>query len=165
MCIPCAEFNYFKRTYRSDLTGKIALVTGGRIKIGYQIALILLRSNALTIVTTRFPKDAALKFSKEQDFVAWKDNLHIYGLDFKYVPSTYEFCEFVTKKYPRLDIIVNNAAQTIRREPTFNEHLVNKEFDVGLEGLPEEVEKLLPTDFKNLQLNSFLEGQKQLKCA
>ena len=60
--------NYAKRSQRCNLTGKIALVTGGRIKIGYHIALILLRNEALTIVTSRFPKDAAIRFSKEPDF-------------------------------------------------------------------------------------------------
>jgi NAD(P)-dependent dehydrogenase (short-subunit alcohol dehydrogenase family) len=99
-----------KRNYRCDLRDKIALVTGGRIKIGYYIVLILLRNGALTIVTSRFPKDAAMKFRQEPDFEDWIDRLHIYGLDFKFVPSVYEFCDFIKSKYNRLDIIINNAA-------------------------------------------------------
>jgi len=110
MCIPCGDLNYYKRNQRCNLHGKIALVTGGRIKIGYQIVLMLLRNGAHTIVTTRFPKDAALKLSQEPDFNAWKDKLEIYGLDFKYVPSIYEFCDFIKQKYQRLDILINNAA-------------------------------------------------------
>ena len=88
----------------------MALVTGGRIKIGYQIVLILLRNGAHTIVTTRFPKDCALKLRSEADFEDWADRLEIYGLDFKYLPSIYEFCEFFKRKYTRLDILINNAA-------------------------------------------------------
>ncbi len=65
MCPACGDFNYQKRNYKCDLSNKVALVTGGRIKIGYQIAAILLRNGAFTIVTTRFPKDAAIRFSKE----------------------------------------------------------------------------------------------------
>lgn len=95
MCPACADLNYQKRNQTCDLTGKIALCTGGRIKIGYYIALILLRNGALTIVTTRFPKDAALKFSKEPDFQEWSHRLHIYGLDFKFLPSLYDFCDFL----------------------------------------------------------------------
>lgn len=72
--------------------------------------LILLRNGAHTIVTTRYPKDAAMKFMKEPDFEVWKDRLEIYGLDFKYIPSIYEFCEFMRSKYNRLDILINNAA-------------------------------------------------------
>lgn len=85
-------------------------MTGGRIKIGYQIVLILLRNGAHTIVTTRFPKDCALKLRQEPDFNEWWDRLEVYGLDFKYVPSIYEFCEFIKRKYRRLDILINNAA-------------------------------------------------------
>jgi NAD(P)-dependent dehydrogenase (short-subunit alcohol dehydrogenase family) len=110
MCEPCGDLNFFKRTYPCDLTDKVALVTGGRIKIGFQLVLILLRNGAHVIVTTRFPKDAALKFKSEPDFNSWYDRLEIYGLDFKYVPSIYEFCEFIKRKYRRLDILINNAA-------------------------------------------------------
>ena len=62
------------------------------------------------MVTTRFPKDAALKLKEEPDFKDWWDRLEIYGLDFKYVPSIYEFCDFMKRKYRRLDILINNAA-------------------------------------------------------
>lgn len=110
MCQECGDLNYMKRNQTCDLTGKVALVTGGRIKIGYQIVLILLRNGAHVIVTTRFPKDAALRLSKEEDFRSWWDRLEIYGLDFKYIPSVYEFCEFLKRKYRRLDILINNAA-------------------------------------------------------
>lgn len=71
---------------------------------------MLLRNGAHTVVTTRFPKDAALKLKQEPDFDQWKHRCEIYGLDFKYIPSIYEFCEFFKQKYNRLDILINNAA-------------------------------------------------------
>ncbi|HLO47279.1 MAG TPA: SDR family NAD(P)-dependent oxidoreductase, partial [Kamptonema sp.] len=68
LCPKCAEFNYQKRYQRTNLNGRIALVTGGRIKIGYQIVLRLLRDGARAIVTTRFPGDCAHRYSLEPDF-------------------------------------------------------------------------------------------------
>ncbi len=95
MCPECGDLNYMKRLQKCNLDGKVALVTGGRIKIGYQIIVILLRNGAHTIVTTRFPKDAALKLKSEPDFHEWWQRLEIYGLDFKHIPSIYEFCDFI----------------------------------------------------------------------
>lgn len=116
---------------------------------------MLLRNGAHTIVTTRFPKDAAKKLSMEQDFDKWCDRLEIYGLDFKYVPSIYEFCNFMRAKYNRLDILINNAAQTIRRDPALNEPIINREFDhTTFDHIDEQVfNKILPTDFKNIKIN------------
>lgn len=87
---------------------------------------MLLRNGAHTIVTTRFPKDAAIKLKSEPDFNDWYNRLEIYGLDFKYVPSIYEFSEFIKLKYRRLDILINNAAQTIRRDASLSEPIVKR---------------------------------------
>ena len=43
----------------ADLRGRVALLTGGRVKIGYQAGIKLLRAGAQLIVTTRFPRDSA----------------------------------------------------------------------------------------------------------
>jgi NAD(P)-dependent dehydrogenase (short-subunit alcohol dehydrogenase family) len=136
MCKTCGDFNYQKRTQTCNLSNKIALVTGGRIKIGYQIALMLLRNGCLTIVTSRFPKDTALRFSKEKDFDTFKDRLHIYGLDFLNLMSIYEFCSFMKSKYSHLDILINNAAQTIRKDSHFVKQLYLNEYnaDIPLNG-------------------------------
>ena len=72
MCPCCAELNYQKRFQTADLTGQVALITGSRLKIGYQAALMMLRSGATVIATTRFPKDSALRYSKEKDFISYK---------------------------------------------------------------------------------------------
>jgi NAD(P)-dependent dehydrogenase (short-subunit alcohol dehydrogenase family) len=150
MCEACAELNWLKRNQTVDMKGKIAIVTGARVKIGFEIALILLRCNASVVVTTRFPKDCALRFSKENDFMDWKDKLHIYGLDMRHIPSVIEFTEFVKEKYPRLDIIINNAAQTIRRPPVFYKHLIPNEVK-SLKDFKPEIQKLLPMDYTMLQ--------------
>src|SRR5690606_37995116 len=115
MCVECAEYNYQKRFQSADLTNQIAVITGSRLKIGYQATLILLRSGATVIATTRFPHDSAIRFSKEIDFNDWKDRLHIYGLDLRHIPSVEIFCKHIENKFHRLDLLLNNAAQTVRR--------------------------------------------------
>ncbi len=127
MCPECATFNYQKRFQTTDLNGMVALITGARLKIGYQSALILLRSGAHVIVTTRFPVDAALRFSKESDYSKWRERINIYGLDLRHTPSVEIFSNYIKKKYNRLDILINNAAQTVRRPPQFYTHLIKEE--------------------------------------
>src|SRR4029077_10182790 len=81
LCPECAELNFAKRTELADLRGRVALVTGGRVKIGYQAGLKLLRSGAHLIVTTRFPRDSAARYAREHDAGEWNDRLEIVGLD------------------------------------------------------------------------------------
>lgn len=124
MCMPCAELNYKKRFQTADLSGQVALITGSRLKIGYHATLMMLRAGARVIATTRFPKDSAIRFSKEKDFKQWADRLHIYGLDLRHTPSVELFAKYIEQKYERLDLLLNNAAQTVRRPPSFYEHLM-----------------------------------------
>ncbi|WP_426749191.1 SDR family NAD(P)-dependent oxidoreductase [Myxococcus sp. Y35] len=124
MCIECADFNYAKRTQRADLKGKVALITGARVKIGYQASLMLLRSGARVIATTRFPKDAAQRYLQEPDFSDWSHRLHIHGLDLRHAPSVELFAKYIEQTHERLDILINNAAQTVRRPPGFYGHLL-----------------------------------------
>ncbi len=124
MCSSCAELNYKKRFQSADLTGQVALITGSRLKIGYHATLMMLRAGARVIATTRFPKDSAIRFAKESDFKDWGDRLHIYGLDLRHTPSVELFAKYIEKKYDRLDLLINNAAQTVRRPPSFYKHLM-----------------------------------------
>lgn len=122
---------------------QVALLTGGRIKIGYQAAIKLLRCGcARVIVTTRFPRDAAARYAAEPDFKDWADRLEVFGLDMRHTPSVEAFTRFVLDRYDRLDFIVNNAAQTIRRPPRFYEHLLAGE-TAPFGTLAPEVRKLL----------------------
>ena len=127
MCPKCAELNYRKRFQTADLGGQVALITGSRLKIGYQATLMMLKAGATVIATTRFPVDSALRYAKEPDFEAWGQRLHVYGLDLRHTPSVELLCEHVARTYGRLDILINNAAQTVRRPPRFYSHLMHNE--------------------------------------
>jgi len=134
MCQPCAELNFAKRTERADLDLRVALVTGGRVKIGYQAALKLLRCGAHVIVTTRFPRDAASRYSRETDYGKWSGRLEIFGLDLRHTPSVEAFARELIGTHARLDFIINNACQTVRRPPAFYAHMMEGEV-AALEGL------------------------------
>ena len=142
LCPACAEFNFSKRTELADLSGRVALLTGGRVKIGYQAGLKLLRSGARLIVTTRFPRDSAQRYAQEPDFGEWGHRLEIFGLDMRHTPSVEAFCRHLLATLPRLDFIVNNACQTVRRPPGFYAHMMQGERAV-FEGMPESARKLL----------------------
>ncbi|XXF76954.1 SDR family oxidoreductase [Myxococcaceae bacterium GXIMD 01537] len=142
MCGECGDFNYAKRTQRAPLSGKVALITGARVKIGYQASLMLLRSGAQVIATTRFPKDAAQRYLREPDFEAWSHRLHIHGLDLRHAPSVEVFARHIEQTHHRLDILINNAAQTVRRPPGFYAHMQEGELR-RFDELPAEVRPLL----------------------
>lgn len=127
LCTSCADFNYRKRTELVDLSGRTALLTGGRVKIGYQAGLKLLRCGARLLVTTRFPRDSAMRYAQEPDFEVWRDRLDIFGLDLRHTPSVETFCTQLLQSEARLDFIVNNACQTVRRPPAFYAHMMQHE--------------------------------------
>lgn len=127
MCTDCGDFNYAKRFQTANVKGQVAVITGSRLKIGYHITLMLLRGGATVIATTRFPVDSALRFSKEEDFMEWGHRLKIHGLDLRHIPSVEIFCNFVEQQYDTLDILINNAAQTVRRPAGFYHHLIENE--------------------------------------
>lgn len=127
LCPTCATFNEFKRTETADLSGRVALLTGGRVKIGYQAGIKLLRAGAEVVVTTRFPRDAALRYAAEADFEQWGHRLSIYGLDLRHTPSIEALCHHLDTTRGRLDYIVNNACQTVRRPPEFYRHMMELE--------------------------------------
>jgi NAD(P)-dependent dehydrogenase (short-subunit alcohol dehydrogenase family) len=135
MCQDCGDFNYAKRFQEADLTDQVAIVTGSRLKIGYHITLMLLRAGATVVATTRFPVDSALRFSKEKDFNKWGNQLKIHGLDLRHIPSVEIFCKFIEHQYDRLDILINNAAQTVRRPAGFYQHLMANE-ELAFDTLP-----------------------------
>lgn len=143
ICPACAELNFHKRTELADLSGRVALLTGGRVKIGYQTGLKLLRAGAHLIVTTRFPRDSAKRYAQEPDFEKWAHRLEIFGLDLRHTPSVEAFCHELVTTHTRLDFIVNNACQTVRRPPEFYAHMMDGE-RAALIGMPSEVKKLLP---------------------
>ncbi len=142
MCVPCGDFNFAKRTELVDLSGRTALLTGGRVKIGYQAGLKMLRCGARLIVTTRFPRDAAMRFEAEPDFTDWSDRLAVFGLDLRHTPSVEAFCHSLCNTESRLDYIINNACQTVRRPPAFYAHMMARE-DASLASLSPAAQRLL----------------------
>ena len=97
----------------------MALVTGARVKIGYQAALKLLRAGAHVVALTRFPVDAAARYAQEADYGSFRERLQIHGLDLRHTPSVELFARWLGEQLPRLDYILNNACQTVRRPAGF----------------------------------------------
>jgi NAD(P)-dependent dehydrogenase (short-subunit alcohol dehydrogenase family) len=135
LCPECGALNYEKRFQSADLSGRVALVTGARVKIGYHIALKLLRAGARVIATTRFPRDAVRRYAEEPDRAAWWERLEVVGLDLRHAPSVELFADHLVRTRERLDVLVNNACQTVRRPPGFYAHLLEAE-QRPLAGLP-----------------------------
>jgi len=142
LCPACAELNYRKRSETADLRGRVALLTGGRVKIGYQAGIKLLRAGAQLIVSTRFPRDSALRYAAEPDFAEWGHRLEIFGLDLRHTPSVEAFCRHLLATRERLDFIVNNACQTVRRPPDFYQHMMALE-TAAADEMPESARRLL----------------------
>lgn len=117
LCPACAAESYVRRGEAVDLRGCQAIVTGGRIKIGFEVALRLLRWGARVLVTSRFPRDTIRRFAAQPDFSGYRDRLQVHGLDLRAVPAIELFAAHVTANYPRVDVLINNAAQTVRRSP------------------------------------------------
>jgi NAD(P)-dependent dehydrogenase (short-subunit alcohol dehydrogenase family) len=126
LCQPCAQENRARRDARTDLTGRRALLTGGRAKIGMYIALRLLRDGAHTTITTRFPNDAIRRFSAMPDSADWIHRLKIVGIDLRDPAQVVALADSVAADGP-LDILINNAAQTVRRSPQAYSELVAAE--------------------------------------
>ncbi len=137
LCPSCAAMSHAKRDARTDLTGKRALLTGGRAKIGMYIALRLLRDGAHTTITTRFPRDAVRRFSAMPDSSSWLHRLRIVGIDLRDPAQVIGLADSVAEAGP-LDILINNAAQTVRRSPGSYSMLVEAESSSLPEGsIPE----------------------------
>ncbi|HMJ91567.1 MAG TPA: SDR family oxidoreductase [Candidatus Acidoferrum sp.] len=142
LCPKCADLNFRKRTELADLRGRVALLTGGRVKIGFQAGIKLLRAGAQLIVTTRFPRDSAARYAAEPDFAEWGHRLEIFGLDLRHTPSVEAFCRHLLHTRERLDFIINNACQTVRRPPDFYAHMMERE-NTSVKELSEKARALL----------------------
>jgi len=128
------------------------------VKIGFQTALKVLRAGGEVIATTRFPHDAAQRYARESDFAEWKDRLQVHGLDLRHSPSVEIFTRYLERSLGRLDILVNNACQTVRRPPAFYSHLLDFEARAHAD-LPAELQPLLRSHHDCL---SVLSGAPQL---
>jgi NAD(P)-dependent dehydrogenase (short-subunit alcohol dehydrogenase family) len=145
LCPVCGDENQLRRTATADLRGRVALVTGARVKIGYQAAILLLRAGCTVVACTRFPRDAAARYAREPDFDAWRDRLLIHGVDLRHTPSVEHLCHWLDATLPRLDFQIHNACQTVRRPPGFYSHLLEHEHRPAAE-LPPALQSLLRSD-------------------
>ena len=129
LCPTCAALNWEKRHQTADLHGKLAVVTGARVKIGLQTTLKLLRAGCRVVATTRFPNAATDMYRQQADFDQWKDQLRVYGLDLRDVSGMEAFTRFLKLQYGTtgIDILINNACQTIRRPAGYYTPMVEKE--------------------------------------
>ena len=131
LCPSCAPLNWTKRLQTADLRGRVAVVTGARVKIGLQVCLKLLRAGCRVVATTRFPNSAVDVYRKQEDFDQWKDQLEIYGLDLRDVTGLEAFTRHLKQKYSEgIDILINNACQTIRRPAAYYTPIVEQEHEL-----------------------------------
>jgi NAD(P)-dependent dehydrogenase (short-subunit alcohol dehydrogenase family) len=149
LCRACGDENLARRTATVDLRGRVALVTGARVKIGYQAAILLLRAGCSVVACTRFPRDAAARYAREPDFAAWKDRLTIYGIDLRHTPSVELLCQRLDATLPRLDFQLHNACQTVRRPPGFYAHLLEREQGTARDAA--DGERALVRDYEELR--------------
>ena len=106
-----------------ELKGRIALITGGRINLGFHTALRMLRCGANVIVSTRYPQDAELRYRAEKNSESWIGRLRIVGADFRTAKDVFRLVGSVKRILDewkaaneakcRLFLLVNNAAQTL----------------------------------------------------
>jgi NAD(P)-dependent dehydrogenase (short-subunit alcohol dehydrogenase family) len=130
LCPSCAQMNWKKRLQTCDMRNKVCLVTGGRVKIGFQCCLKLLRCGATVIATSRFPCDTAKRFAAQADYAEWSSRIHVFGLDLRDLAYVEAFCDMTMARFSHIDVIVNNACQTIRRPRAYYSHLIADEEDI-----------------------------------
>jgi NAD(P)-dependent dehydrogenase (short-subunit alcohol dehydrogenase family) len=161
ICGDCEKRDGDRRAQKTNLSGYTAVVTGGRCKIGYEVCLKLLRCGAFVVVTTRFPRCAAQKFLNEQDALDWIGRLHVYGLDFTHFGMLSGFLTQINGHY-KPDILVNNAAQTIRRPPEYYVGLIEEEARL-LEPNEESVREIQVSDVVRELGSDPWQGKKETK--
>ena len=144
LCKKCGDYNYSFRTMELDFKERIAIVTGARVKIGYYIVKKLLSYGCKVITTSRFPNDALARFKEDPDYDLFKNNLIIYPIDFRIFQSTVKFVNYIKDNCSHIDFLINNAAQTVRRNTEYYEYL-----------LPTELKKLDKEDDDKVIKNDF----------
>jgi NAD(P)-dependent dehydrogenase (short-subunit alcohol dehydrogenase family) len=142
LCPSCGDLNFGKRRHTADLGGRLALVTGARVHIGFAVALALLRAGGAVIATTRFPYGAARRYAQEPDFADWGGRLRLCALDLRRLSDVEQFALDLCSTGARLDVLINNAAQTVRPAPSYVDNLLRRETEL-CRTLPEHLQALV----------------------
>jgi NAD(P)-dependent dehydrogenase (short-subunit alcohol dehydrogenase family) len=127
-----------------SLTGKTALITGGATGIGRMTAEALVRAGAQVIIASR-------KLEACEGCAAWLNGLQAGGAasavatDLSSDAGVTTLAEDVTRRFPRLSILVNNAGASWGAElESFPYSAWNKVFSVNVTALFTLTQKLLP---------------------
>ena len=92
---------------KKDLTGKLIIITGASDGIGYETAKDLLNSNAKVIFACRNKKKVEEKINELPENS--KKNAIFVQLDLSRFESVENFSKEIKSKYPKIDILINNA--------------------------------------------------------
>lgn len=164
ICQNCKGLNERMRLIHRDLSGRVALVTGGRVRIGFATALRLLRDGAKVIVITRFPYDALDRYKKEPDYDTFKERLVIYGFNLMWVNKTEELLQFIREESPDgLDFLINNAAQTIKKSRQYYQELQQQEQEMKLLHKTADCGLLAEIELENKRNNMLMPVQQSLQ--
>jgi NAD(P)-dependent dehydrogenase (short-subunit alcohol dehydrogenase family) len=113
LCPACAALHEAKRRQRADLSGRRAVVTGGRAGIGRAVVLRLLRDGAEVVASTRFAEAARRSFADEPDHAALAPRLHLVEVDFRDLAAVEAFAAEAAARLGSIDILVNSAALSV----------------------------------------------------
>ena len=101
----------------TELTGKVAIVTGAGRKIGRAIALALAQAGASVLVNARSNRVEAEAVAREIEALGGRAQVHL-G-DVADATAVQAMADAAVKHFGRVDILINNAA--LRREKPFAE--------------------------------------------
>jgi len=129
-----------------DLSGKIAVVTGGNRGIGYGIASGLAEAGATVVIANR---EAAEGKRVAHDLTRSGLKVSAIPADVSRLPSISEMVAQVIGQFAKIDILVNNAAVTVRKP---SEDFTEEDWNVVME-----------TDLKGLFFCSQIVGKEMIK--
>jgi NAD(P)-dependent dehydrogenase (short-subunit alcohol dehydrogenase family) len=99
----------------ADLSGKVAIVTGGNSGIGKQSATELVHMGAHVVIAARNPQKAAAAVHEIAARTNAPDRVETMPIDLASFASVREFADTFTARHGRLDILLNNAGLILRR--------------------------------------------------
>jgi retinol dehydrogenase 12 len=98
----------------TELTGQVAVITGGNSGIGKETAAALADMGAQVIIAARNPKKAAAAIAEIEKRVPDAKVEHI-PLDLASFASVRAFADSFTSRFDHLDVLVNNAGLTLNK--------------------------------------------------